>query len=136
VKVELTLPAPSADPFRARAEGTALLRSSTDRGREARARDLTAEEIEELLGALAELPDALSPGLPAQPPMGAEASGRCELLIARRAPFAAVQRSLVIPAREAGLPGTPEAVLLRSLAEMAWPKDETEDDDARACHPA
>ncbi|MGK4003983.1 hypothetical protein WMF31_15225 [Sorangium sp. So ce1036] len=130
VKVELTLPVSSADPFRARAEGTALLRSSRDRGREARARALTAEEIEELLGALAELPDGLSPGPPAPPPMGAEVSGRCELLIARRAPFAAVQRSLVIPAREAGLPGTPEAALLRGLAEMAWPRDEAEDDRA------
>lgn len=138
VKVELTLPLPPAEPFRARAEGSVLLRSGKDRGREARARDLTTEELEELLGALAELPDGLAPGLPPPPAEGTEAaSGRCALLIARRAPFAAVHRSLVLPAggagaREAGLPRAPGAALLRCLVELAWPRDE----DERACRPA
>ncbi|WP_437729791.1 hypothetical protein [Sorangium sp. So ce1335] len=129
IKVELSLPPSSAAPFRAQAAGYALVRAGGGTAGEPRARRLAPEEIDDLQRALAELPDGLSLGSPAAPRDPAVFGGHCELLVARRTPFAAVQLTCPFPSLEAG-PGAPSLSLLRRLARMAWVEAESGPSDA------
>lgn len=123
IKVELSLPPSSAAPFRAQAAGHALVRAGGGSAGEPGARRLAPEEIDDLQRALAELPEGLAIGAPAAPRDPAVFGGHCELLVARRAPFAAAQLTCAFPSREAG-PRAPALSLLRRLAEMAWGEGE------------
>ncbi|WP_437774240.1 hypothetical protein [Sorangium sp. So ce1097] len=119
IKVELSLPPSSAAPFRAQAAGHALVRAGGGSAGEPSARRLAPEEIDDLQRALAELPEGLAVSTPATPRDPAVFGGHCELLVARRAPFAAVQLTCAFPSREAG-PRAPALSLLRRLVQMAW----------------
>ncbi|WP_437995132.1 hypothetical protein WMF26_27700 [Sorangium sp. So ce185] len=119
VKVELSLSPSSDGPFRSQASGHALLHPGGGGAAEPRERRLAPEELDDLGRALAELPDGLSLAPLAWPRSPAAFSGHCELLIARRAPFAVVQLTCAFPPREAGAQ-PPSLSLLHRLAEMAW----------------
>ncbi|XXX72053.1 hypothetical protein WMF30_30845 [Sorangium sp. So ce134] len=129
VKVELSLSPSSDGPFRSQASGRALLHPGGGGAAEPRERRLAPEELDDLGRALAELPEGLSLAPPASPRAPAAFGGHCELLIARRVPFAAVQLTSAFPSLEAGSQ-PPSLSLLRRLAQMAW--GEGESDPARA----
>ncbi|WP_437933262.1 hypothetical protein [Sorangium sp. So ce341] len=119
VKVELSLSPSSDGPFRSQASGHALLHPGGSGAAEPRERRLAPEELDDLGRALAELPDGLSLAPAARPRNPAAFNGHCELLIARRAPFAVVQLTCAFPSREAGAQ-PPSLSLLHRLAQMAW----------------
>ncbi|MGK3961965.1 hypothetical protein WMF38_53790 [Sorangium sp. So ce118] len=123
VKVELSLPPSSAAPFRAQAGGHALVRAGGGCAGEPRARRLAPEELEDLQQALAELPEGLSLDALASPRDPAVFNGHCELLIARRAPFGAIQLTCAFPSSAACSPA-PSLSLLRRLVQLAWPGGE------------
>lgn len=124
VKVELSLPPSSAAPFRAQAAGHALVRAGGSSAGDPRARRLAPEELDDLQRALAELPDGLSLDTHAAPRNPAVFGGHCELLVARRAPFAAVQLTCPFPSLEAA-PRAPSLTLLRRLVQLAWVEGES-----------
>ncbi|WP_437739076.1 hypothetical protein WMF39_25360 [Sorangium sp. So ce1504] len=119
VKVELSLSPSSDGPFRSQASGHALLRAGGDGAEAPHERRLAIEELDDLRRAVAELPEALSLDPPASPRDPAVFNGRCELLIARRTPFAAAQLTSAFPSLEAG-PQAPSQSLLHRLVQLAW----------------
>ncbi|WP_437643452.1 hypothetical protein [Sorangium sp. So ce362] len=123
VKVELALSPSSDGPFRSQAGGHALLHPGGGGTAGPRERRLAPEELDDLQRALAELPEGLSLAPPASPRNPAVFSGHCELLIARRAPFAAVQLTCAFPSLEAGSQ-PPSLSLLHRLVQMAWSEGE------------
>ncbi|AUX44212.1 hypothetical protein SOCE26_056760 [Sorangium cellulosum] len=130
-KIEIARPPSSAAPFRAQASGHALLRAGGTGGAASRERHLAPDELDDVLESLAAFPDGLSLARPSSPPPPATPRdtsppaprGRCDVLVARRAPFAAVQLSCELPWLEPD-PREPSAALLRSLVQVAWPEDE------------
>ncbi|WP_437585283.1 hypothetical protein [Sorangium sp. So ce1000] len=123
-KVELSLSPSSDGPFRWQASGHALLHPGGDGAGTPRERRLAPEELEDLERALAELPEGLSLDTPASPRDPAVFSGRCELLVARRAPFAAARLTSGFPSLEGGAQA-PSLSLLHRLVQMTWSGGET-----------
>ncbi|WP_437668792.1 hypothetical protein [Sorangium sp. So ce131] len=130
-KIEIARAPSSAAPFRAQASGRALVRGDGTGEAAPRERHLAPDELDDVLESLAAFPDGLSPDRSSSspPPPAAPRDappparrGRCDVLVARRAPFAAVQLSCELPWPDAA-PQEPSAALLRSLVRVAWPED-------------
>ena len=119
IKVELSLSPSSDGPFRSQTTGHALLYPDGNGAGAPHERRLAPEELDDLKQALADLPEGLSLDTPASPRDPDVFNGRCELLIARRTPFAAAQLTSAFPSRAAA-PQAPTLSLLHRLVQMAW----------------